>query len=91
MTWNCHGRTAWSADEDARLRTLLAEGKSPIACAKVLGRSESSVCRRAEIIQATPKSSKRPCLCCGREFDSAGPHNRLCGRCRRIETSPYAL
>ena len=25
---------------------------------------------------------KRPCLCCGREFTSEGPHNRMCTSCR---------
>ena len=24
----------------------------------------------------------RPCMCCRTDFDSEGPHNRLCGRCR---------
>jgi hypothetical protein len=24
---------------------------------------------------------RRPCLCCGRNFQSAGIHNRLCGTC----------
>lgn len=28
------------------------------------------------------KRGPRPCLCCGREFASAGIHNRLCGQCR---------
>lgn len=26
--------------------------------------------------------TRRPCLCCGRAFDSEGPHNRLCDDCR---------
>lgn len=25
---------------------------------------------------------RRPCLCCGRAFDSEGAHNRLCDPCR---------
>lgn len=32
----------------------------------------------------------RPCLCCRKEFPSAGPGNRLCGICRTKTTSPYA-
>lgn len=32
----------------------------------------------------------RPCLCCGRSFDSEGPHNRLCPSCRKLSPSPYA-
>lgn len=89
MAWNYHGRTAWSAAEDAKLRALLAEGKSPCACAKELGRSQSSVYRRVEIINATPKAGKRPCMCCKRLFASAGHHNRLCSRCRQIDTTPF--
>lgn len=40
----------------------------------------------------TPQGMKRRrCMCCGTEFNSAGPHNRLCGRCRAksAEISPY--
>ena len=28
------------------------------------------------------KKGKRPCLCCGRAFDSDGIHNRLCQPCK---------
>ncbi|OJY33177.1 MAG: hypothetical protein BGP11_05495 [Rhodobacterales bacterium 65-51] len=28
------------------------------------------------------KRGPRPCMCCGRTFDSAGIHNRLCAHCR---------
>jgi len=39
-----------------------------------------------------PASSKtRPCLCCRDPFDSHGPGNRLCDRCRARDVSPYAL
>lgn len=31
----------------------------------------------------SPKSKRRPCLCCGRPFASEGPHNRLCKNCRQ--------
>lgn len=30
----------------------------------------------------TAKRGARPCLCCGRVFDSEGIHNRLCNPCR---------
>lgn len=32
----------------------------------------------------------RPCLCCRRDFESEGAHNRLCQHCRRLSPSPYA-
>ncbi len=35
-------------------------------------------------------AQKRPCLCCGRAFWSAGPGNRLCTECRKRSVSPYA-
>jgi hypothetical protein len=31
------------------------------------------------------KEARRRCLCCGQPFDSAGPHNRICPRCRGTE------
>lgn len=36
---------------------------------------------------------RRPCLCCRRTFESAGPGNRLCGTCRgrSSDVSPYAI
>lgn len=41
---------------------------------------------RAEALQkeadTAAKRGPRPCLCCGREFDSAGIHNRMCNPCR---------
>jgi hypothetical protein len=29
--------------------------------------------------------TRRPCMCCGKEFSSAGKHNRLCDYCRTLE------
>jgi hypothetical protein len=36
------------------------------------------------------RATQRPCLCCRRIFQSAGPHNRLCGNCRCRDVSPFA-
>lgn len=33
--------------------------------------------------------TQRACLCCGATFQSEGPHNRLCERCRRQSASPF--
>jgi hypothetical protein len=38
------------------------------------------------------RTQRRPCLRCDRVFPSAGPHNRLCARCRdQLNTSPAAV
>lgn len=91
MNWPTNpGRTIWSAEEDTKLRALQAEGKTPCAIAKELGRRESSVYRRIEKLTAKPTVQQRPCMCCGRVFASDGPHNRLCSTCRTRPHSPYA-
>lgn len=79
----------WSADEDATLLRLKGEGVSPVAMAKTLCRAESSVYRRLETIEGRRLRRERLCMCCRSPFMSDGPHNRLCGRCRGKETSPY--
>lgn len=79
----------WTANEDATLQRLKGEGISPIAIAKQVGRPESSVYRRLDTLAARPVRRARPCMCCRQPFMSEGPHNRLCGRCRGKETSPY--
>jgi hypothetical protein len=42
---------------------------------------------RAEA-EAKSKRMKRPCLCCGQEFQSEGIHNRLCDPCRQRDVAP---
>lgn len=48
-------------------------------------RLDGAMPRRAEM-------QIRRCLCCGKEFLSHGPGNRMCGRCRKsaADVSPYA-
>lgn len=85
-----HG-ARYSAAEDERIRTLRAAGNKVRDIAQALGRSEESVSSRMRWIDGVGgQSSKRKCLCCGRTFPSEGPHNRLCGSCRRQSVSPYA-
>lgn len=86
MTYN---PTRWSAEEDRTLLSMKAAGASPIAIARQLRRPESSVYRRIEVIDSRAQRRERPCMCCQNKFMSDGPHNRLCGRCRTKETSPY--
>lgn len=40
--------------------------------------------RQSDYVPRTPLqiTTVRRCLCCGREFRSEGPHNRLCSQCR---------
>lgn len=47
--------------------------------------------RPAPPVPSTPGRSRRACLCCGAPFWSEGPHNRLCGECRRREADPFDL
>lgn len=34
-------------------------------------------------------AQERPCMCCGKHFLSAGPHNRLCPSCRTRSTGAF--
>ena len=38
-----------------------------------------------------PSARERPCLRCRKPFKSEGPGNRMCGDCRALNVSPYAL
>lgn len=37
------------------------------------------------------QAGSRPCLRCRKPFESSGPGNRMCDRCRGCDVSPYAL
>ncbi|MDO5643624.1 MAG: hypothetical protein Q4G26_14720 [Paracoccus sp. (in: a-proteobacteria)] len=36
----------------------------------------------ADDLARRARYKRRPCLTCGTEFVSQGPHHRMCGRCR---------
>lgn len=82
-------RTPWTDIEDGLLRGYIAEGIGPCAAARRLSRPESSVYRRIETLNLKVKKQQRACMCCGATFMSDGPHNRLCGRCRTKEKTPF--
>lgn len=84
-------RNPWTPIEDAMLKDLSAAGIKPCSIAKRLGRNESSVYQRLESIgyANSSRTKKRNCMCCKREFNSVGPHNRLCTKCRTKETTPF--
>ncbi|OJY35783.1 MAG: hypothetical protein BGP11_16030 [Rhodobacterales bacterium 65-51] len=65
-----------------RLRVISPEGK-------LVGppfESRRAAVEAAQAMQAEAdrhaKRGPRPCMCCGRNFDSEGIHNRLCAHCR---------
>jgi hypothetical protein len=37
------------------------------------------------------RAKRRPCLCCRDPFLSAGPHNRLCTKCRGQNDTPFDI
>lgn len=91
------GRDLWASEEDRIALDLRAQGKTAAHVASKLSRTVSSVVSRFRLLdkrsaQADPNNPKRvrPCMCCGNNFNSDGPHNRLCLTCRRKDTSPYA-
>lgn len=45
-------------------------------------------------LERQEKMRTRPCLRCGEDFESEGPHNRLCDICRRLsdrDVGDYAV
>ena len=49
--------------------------------------------RPKPIVAEKPETTTRNCMCCGAEFDSQGPHNRLCSPCRKQDdgVTSYAV
>lgn len=98
-------KNPWTNDEIAMLRRMRSRGQSFVEISIVIGRSPDSCQTKARNLQiavlgrSEPREwsrrgvlrgkSVRPCLRCRAPFRSEGPHNRLCGECRRIETSPF--
>jgi len=87
----------WRPEEDRQLIQMLESGASHADISIVLDRPTSSVKGRietlrldvqkrddqtAQVITTKPIRQERNCLCCNRTFLSAGPHNRMCDRCR---------
>lgn len=42
-----------------------------------------AVCATLNGVAKVAAGHQRACMCCGKSFESEGPHNRLCGPCRR--------
>lgn len=84
-------RRPWSEDEDTLVDLLSRRGWPPAKLALMLCRTTSAIYTRKHRLgivmtrypsRQEPKSSWRPCICCGREFRSEGIHNKICQRCK---------
>jgi len=38
----------------------------------------------AKRLEHADRISTRHCLCCDKSFESEGPHNRMCNKCRQL-------
>lgn len=60
-----------------------------------LGRAHDIRHAKQMAYDAAKKRKVRPCLCCGRDFQSEGAHNRMCTPCRGMasndESAPYTF
>lgn len=80
---------------DLILRLRDEEGLIWSDIAIILGRQNTGAAVRAKYIKEkadyVPRNVKqkiRFCLRCQTEFESEGPHNRMCVGCRAVESSP---
>lgn len=81
----------------ARFRVEVLPGKGHIVYdPEGLAVTQPDTAENAEIARATlqdawnetHKIGERPCMCCGRLFESEGIHNRLCSSCRGRSDAP---
>lgn len=90
------GALPWTEKESAKLTKLLQEKVSYREIAKILGKSRSACEGHAFRIGATQSLkitdeealdpvilTSRKCLNCLLQFDSLGPQNRLCRKCKK--------
>ena len=84
-------RRPWSPEDRDKAWRLHCSGRSLKAIGRLLNRSPNSVYTSLEATRRANAEKKRPCLCCGKLFASAGPQNRLCSLCSRRSVSPYAI
>ena len=52
------------------------------AFTKEQARAELACAAKVDAVQRAAKVITRPCLRCGKDFQSKGIHNRMCGDCR---------
>lgn len=86
----------WTPAQDKSLLALRAAGNNIAQLATALGRGKGSISSRLQDLgmgsppAPAPTAKARPCLCCGKRFNSTGPGNRLCQKCRHKDVSPFA-
>ena len=84
--------TAFTPEQDARIRSMRAQRVSARRMGEILGISRHLIAARITEMDnilaagtATPSQAQLPamrrCLCCGRQFKSAHAGNRICGNC----------
>lgn len=87
-----HVAIPYTAEQEAAVRQMQADGLSTGVIARRLKRSESSIVsciQRLDRQEQKAKKQTRLCMCCKTPFTSEGPHNRLCCRCRTKEKPPF--
>ena len=84
-------RRNWTPEDRQKAWRLHCSGQTLKQIGAALNRSTDSVDTCLRVLRRAKETKKRPCLCCGKPFSSAGPQNRLCGRCAGRSISPYAL
>ena len=77
----------WCPDEDSLLHQMVAEGATWSEIGRALGLDRRMCKGRHTALTAEPPdpprpTRTRPCMRCGRSFQSEGAHNRLCDPCR---------
>jgi hypothetical protein len=75
------------------IQSALNEGKKWAEIGAHIGMKESAVAHFWYRYGNTKKeTNKRQCMCCKRDFESEGKHNRLCIRCKTERTpSPWEV
>jgi hypothetical protein len=80
----------WTREDDLKLLDLKAELKPISFIAKALDRPVNGCSRRLHVLfteglrDVPQPPHRRPCLDCGREFDSEGIGNRICDLCKAV-------
>lgn len=82
--------------EKRQIVQMHEKGETFEAIAETLDRPKQTIGNwwknhRTNLEETNPRPVKqnRPCMCCGKTFLSAGSHNRLCCKCKQIETSRF--
>lgn len=88
---SAQNRQPWTEADFAKLRKLHGQNMSPTAIGAMLGRTKAAVMYQisANGLVTRQATTTRSCMCCSTPFRSKGNHNRLCEKCRRIESTPF--